>query len=161
MAVDVPPRAGVTQEALLLVLIEALPQQMAVWPQTVDRSTPADLAAAAPQPAQELANAAAGDLILLNRRWVEIGMGARGKAAPGKSNDLALMPGSIEREDEIDHRQACPDQQRGVASLSQITHCCASVFTPRIANEPIADAGESAQRLRFLVPDGEHQHHGL
>src|SRR4051812_14153739 len=56
--VNVPPRADMAQELALLVIAEPLPQGVAVRSKAVDRSTPADFRAAAPEPAEERAQLA-------------------------------------------------------------------------------------------------------
>src|SRR5690348_13045896 len=57
VAVDVPPRPRVAQEALLLIVAETLPQRVAVRPQAVDRGPPPHFGAPFAQPPDRTAEA--------------------------------------------------------------------------------------------------------
>src|SRR4051812_13068434 len=80
VAVDVPPRARMAKEPLLLVQRQALPQMMAVGAQAVDRRAPADLGAPPPQPTEHRSKAIR-QRILVDRRGIEVGV-SRGDQPP-------------------------------------------------------------------------------
>jgi hypothetical protein len=66
MAMDVPPRARVPEEAALLIDAKALPQWVAVRPKTVDGRTPAHIGGAPPEPAPKGADGAGRNLLLFD-----------------------------------------------------------------------------------------------
>src|SRR6185312_6357163 len=79
VTVNIPPGAGVTNEATLLLRPEALPKRLTVRPQAIDCGAPADLGAAPTQPPPKRPNASLWHLSLVNGSGVEIRVGARRK----------------------------------------------------------------------------------
>src|SRR6478672_7457552 len=82
MTVHVPPRAYVAQEPPMLVVIQALPDLVAMRPEAVDGSAPAELGASAAEPAKEWPETSR-QLSGFDRDGLEIAMSARGKPPPG------------------------------------------------------------------------------
>src|SRR6476661_3575565 len=80
MAMDIPIRPRMPEEAAMLVPIEALPERMAVRAKAIYRRSPADLGAAAPDPADQATDAARGNIAELDRRGFDIRMRAREKS---------------------------------------------------------------------------------
>jgi hypothetical protein len=97
VSVHVPPGTRMAQKAALLFGAQRLPQAMAVGSQAVHRCPPADLRSATSQPSRQSPQIAAGDLMFLDRRRVEVGMGTRELTAPGKCNDPSAVSGGMER----------------------------------------------------------------
>ena len=85
----------------------------------------------------------------------------RNEATPGQRSDRALVPRGIERKHEVDHGETGSDEQSGLAACGKILHGFDCRAAPRIADETIADAGESAERFGFLVAAGKHQRQRL
>src|SRR5438309_10883736 len=81
VAVDVPPRARMAKEALLLVQRQALPQMMAVRAQAVDRRAPADLGASPPQPTEHRSKAIR-QRILVDRHGIDVGVSTGDQTPP-------------------------------------------------------------------------------
>src|SRR5690348_4844933 len=120
MAVNVPPWPRVPHESALLLQGEGLPQCMAVRAEAIDGSPPSGFGASPTQPSPQCADASFRDGVQIDRRRLEIGVRARDQAAPRQCEDPSLEPGGIEREDEIDHRQARSNKERVAASLHEI-----------------------------------------
>src|SRR5690349_1591853 len=114
---------------------------MAVRAQAVDRGAPTDLGAPSPQPAKHAAKAG-WQLILLDRRGLEIRMRTGNQSAPGKRDDPAAMPRGIKRQDKVDHGQARAYDQRISTIRSQIIDCGAGFRAPGIADEANPEARE-------------------
>src|SRR5689334_1555544 len=155
VTMHVPPWPGVPQEAALLLKVEALPQSMTVGPQAVDGSAPSDLCAAATEPAPESAQTAAWNVVLLDRRGLEVCMAAGDQATSRQGQDLSLITGCVERKHEVDHGEAGTDEKYRLAALRNLKNCSLGLLSPRIANEPPIRAGEHAKPFRFLIADRE------
>ena len=142
---------------LLLFRRQALPQPLAVRPQRIDRpraSRPPRLGAAAS--ASSARTLPCGTSSSLDGCRREVRMAARDEAPPRQSNDPPAMPGGIEREDRIDHRQAGADQQDVLVTRREVLDCRQRLATPGIVDQASAAVPER-QRLGRLVADRQHQ----
>ena len=81
-------------------------------------------------------------------------MRARDKSAPRQRHNPALVPGGIERKDEVDHRQAGTDEQCVAAACGEIAHRCAA-SAPHGLRMKRSPTPRRPERLGFLVADCE------
>ena len=70
------------------------------------------------------------------------------------------MTGGVERQHQIDHGEAGPDEQCRIAAAGKLRHGGACFAAPGIANEAIAGRCERPKRLGLLIADGEDQSFG-
>ena len=157
VAVDVPPRPSMAEEAALLLGAKALPQRVAVRPQTVDCRAPADLGAAPSQPAREFADAADRHLVGANGDGFITGMAPWDLPPAGQGDDPSIMPCRIERKNQVHHRQARSDQQRGFTGNGEILNCGARLGAPRVGDQAFGGSRKGGQRKRLLVTSSKYQ----
>src|SRR6476620_10355368 len=112
VAVDVPPRARMPEETSLLAAAQALPQAMTVRAQAVDGSPPPDVRASRAEPAPKFPDTSVRNLLLADRRLVEVAVRSRNLPPPGDCDDAAEVARDVERERQIDHRQPGADDER-------------------------------------------------
>src|SRR6476620_9446242 len=125
--------------------------------QAVDRSPPADLRASPPKPAPGLSNAPMRHFFDLNWRGFEVGVSARNLPAARQRDDVASKSSSVERQHQVDHRQAGTDDQSVATGFDKFIDSGARLFTPWVSNEAASDIPESAKAFRLLVANRQRQ----
>ncbi|MPL80530.1 hypothetical protein SDC9_26431 [bioreactor metagenome] len=121
VAVHLPPGGAVAQETGPLPGAHVLPEQADPGPDAVDGIAPAaarglGLTPAAAQPQQDHAERGAERQFFARGRQRRAGgMGARQEAAARDRDDRPGMPGALERQHLIDHRQPGADDQHRAA----------------------------------------------
>ena len=113
--------------------VEPLPQRVAVRPQAVDRGAPADLARCADAASATMPASRRAEPRPLDRRRIEIGVRARNQAAARQRDDRARGARRIERQHQVDHRQAGADEQRVLAALQRAPRPRRGLRAPWIA----------------------------
>jgi hypothetical protein len=97
------------QESPLLLVIEALPQGLAVRAERIDRRTPPDLAAPSPKPAPQRTGITVRRLFELDRSRREIRVRLRDQPTPRQSQDPTVVTGCAKRQHHVDHGQPGAD----------------------------------------------------
>src|SRR5690348_11453412 len=115
---NVPPRPSVPKEPPLLIGVEALPQRMTVRAKTIDCCAPADFCTALSKPTPHRTKAAVRDVRRLDGSRLKIRVRTRDLSAARHRNNPPRMPSSVERQDEVDHRETRANEQRRASGFS-------------------------------------------
>jgi len=134
---------------------------MTMGSQAVDRRTPSDFCRPVPQPSPEADEVTRGKIAFFHRRGFEIGVRARDLAAARKRDDAASETGCVERQHEVDHRQARSDDQCIAVIFDKVLDGGAGVRGPWIVDETLPCRLELVETIRLLIADRQYESTGL